>query len=213
VATCCNPRGCDQTFTDRFARRMANRYRKRGLDKTAKRMVELITAKGLDGATVLEVGGGVGEIQLELLQRGAARATNLELSESYEQQAQQLLAEAGMTDRVQRRIVDIAAAPDDVELADVVVLHRVVCCYPDYAKLLDAVASHTRRLVVFSYPPRNLASRAAFGAENLSFRLRRSQFRVFTHPPQAMLDVLHAHGLHTSTMHQSMAWHIVTGQR
>src|SRR5690242_6006037 len=135
VASCCNASGCDRMFDDRFARRMANRYRRKGLDKTARRMVDLIAANGLDGATVLEVGGGVGEIQIELLKRGASRATNLELSEAYESQAQQLLTDAELTDRVERRIVDIAASPQEVEPADVVVLHRVVCCYPDYAKL------------------------------------------------------------------------------
>ena len=213
VDGCCNPGGYDETFTDRSAQRKATRYRARGLDKTAARMVELITSHGIDGATVLEIGGGVGQIQIELLKRGAARATNLELSESYEQHAQQLLAETGMTERVQRRIVDIAAGSDDVEPADVVVLHRVVCCYPDYARLLGAVADHARRLVVFSHPPRNAASRFTFGAENLGFRLRGSQFRVFTHSPGAMLEVLRSHGMRGSSIHRALWWHIAVAQR
>ena len=50
----------------------AARYRRRGLDRTARRMVDLLTEAGIDGATVLEIGGGVGEIELELLERGAA---------------------------------------------------------------------------------------------------------------------------------------------
>ena len=69
---CCDPRGCDRMFSDRFARRMAARYRKKGLDTTARRMVELLAAAASQGATVLEIGGGVGEIQIELLRRGAA---------------------------------------------------------------------------------------------------------------------------------------------
>ena len=74
VTGCCNPRGCDEFFNPRFARRMARRYRKRGLDKPSRRMVEFLEQRGeLDGATVLEIGGGVGEIQLELLKRGAAK--------------------------------------------------------------------------------------------------------------------------------------------
>ena len=80
MAGCCNPRGCDKFFTPRFARRMATRYRKRGLDQTARRMVEFLEQRGIEGATVLEIGGGVGEIQIELLKRGAARSVNLELS-------------------------------------------------------------------------------------------------------------------------------------
>lgn len=200
-------------FNDRFARRMANRYRKKGLDKTARRMVELIAANGIDGATVLEVGGGVGEIQIELLKRGASRVTNLELSEAYEVQAQQLLTDAGLTDRVHRRIVDIAASPLEVEPADVVVLHRVVCCYPDYAKLLGAVADHARRQVVFSHPPRNLVSRVVIGAQNVMFRLRGGEFRVFAHPPAAMFGVLASSGMRPGTVDRTIAWHVSTAER
>ena len=200
-------------FNDRFARQMASRYRKKGLGTTAQRVVDVIAANGLDGATVLEVGGGVGEIHIELLKRGAARATNLELSGAYELQARQLLTDTGLTERVARRIVDIAASPQDVETADIVVLHRVVCCYPDYATLLGAVADHARRQVVFSHPPRNLLSRAVVAAQNAMFRLRGREFRVFVHPPAAMRDVLAARGMHPATMSSTTAWHVSTADR
>ena len=144
---------------------MAARYRRRGLDKTAQRMVDFLASRGVEGATVLEIGGGVGEIQLELLKRGAARAVNLELSPGYDAEAARLAREAGLEDRVERRLHDIAVAP--AEPADVVVLHRVVCCYPDYERLLGAAAEHARQALVFSHPPRNIASRALVGAENL----------------------------------------------
>src|SRR5215210_5878891 len=137
---CCDPRGCDRFFGTRFARRVARRYRKRGLGGTERRMVEFLEREGLEGATVLEVGGGVGELHVELLKRGADRAVNLELSPAYDGEARRLLAEAGLEGRVERRIHDIAVAPDEVEPADVVVLHRVVCCYPDYERLLGAAA-------------------------------------------------------------------------
>lgn len=213
VASCCSRGGYDWMFNDRFAGRMARRYRKKGLTKTAQRMVDVIAAHGLDGASVLEVGGGVGEIQVELLKRGAARATNLELSEAYEAQAQQLLSDADLTDRVQRRIVDIATAPDEVDPADVVVLHRVVCCYPDYVKLLGAVADHALGTVVFSHPPRNALARLVVGMQNIFFRLRGSEFRVFAHPPQAMRDVLVDHGLRTAAGRKGLAWQVSAAQR
>ena len=49
--------------------------------------------------------------------------------------------ETGLAGRVTRRLHDIATAPDEVPEADVVVLHRVVCCYPDYERLLGAASS------------------------------------------------------------------------
>ena len=167
---------------------MAQRYRKRGLDETARRIVEFLETSGVEGATVLEIGGGVGEIQIELLKRGAGRTVNLELSPAYEGEAQALLAEAGFADRVERRQLDIAAAPDSVEPADAVVLNRVVCCYPDYERLLGAAAAHAGRLLVFSYPRRNPISRLWVAGQNLVFRVMGKEFRTFTHPPAAMLD-------------------------
>lgn len=102
MAYCCNRRGCDDFFGVGFARKMASRYRKRGLGRTAHRMVAYLEANGLEGATVLEVGGGVGEIEIELLKRGARRAVNLELSPAHDAEAQRLLAEAGLAGRAER---------------------------------------------------------------------------------------------------------------
>ena len=55
MSTCC-ARGYERFFGARTARRDARRYRKRGLDDTARRLVDELAARGLTGATVLEVG-------------------------------------------------------------------------------------------------------------------------------------------------------------
>jgi 2-polyprenyl-3-methyl-5-hydroxy-6-metoxy-1,4-benzoquinol methylase len=167
MAGCCPSRDYRRLFNRRFARRLANRYRERGLDKTARTMVEFLQEVGIEGATVLEVGGGVGELELELLQAGAAQAQNLELSPAYEHEAHQLAGQAGVQGRIDWRIHDLAQEPGAVGPADLVILHRVVCCYPDYQRLLGAAADHARRALVFSYPPRNLLSRAFYGVFNL----------------------------------------------
>jgi magnesium-protoporphyrin O-methyltransferase len=93
-----------------------------------------------------------------------------------------------------------------VEPADLVVLHRVVCCYPDYERLLGAAADHARQTLVFSYPPRNVLSRAFYVVFNLVMRLTRSSFRGFAHPPDAMLGVLEDHGLRRTYRHHSRIW-------
>jgi 16S rRNA G966 N2-methylase RsmD len=108
VGDCCQPDGYDETFSDRFARRMARRYRRRGLSRSARAIVAFVTERGIDGASILEIGGGVGELHVELLRQGAVRATNLEISTSYEAEAAQLLERTGMAARVERRFVDIA---------------------------------------------------------------------------------------------------------
>jgi len=213
MSGCCDPRGCDDFFGDGFARKMAARYRKRGLDRTSRRMVAFLADHGLEGSTVMEIGGGVGEIQVELLKHGAARTVNLELVAVYDREAQRLLAEHGLEGRAERRLHDIAVDPDGVEPVDVVILHRVVCCYPDYERLLGAAAGRARRLLVFSHPPRNLISRALVAAENAWFRLRGSEFRTFAHPPSAMLAVLNERGLRLQYAHRGLVWRVAGLER
>ena len=213
MASCCNARGCDEFFTARMAAKAAESYRKNGIDKTAQRLVAFIAEQGIEGATVLEIGGGVGDVQIELLKQGAATTLNLELSPGYEEEATQLLREAGVEGRAQRRLHDIAADSHEIEPADVVVLHRVVCCYPDYERLLGAAADHARRLLVFSYPPRNVVSRFLLGSENLLSRLRRKRFRAFVHPPAKMLAVVEQRGFRQEYSHHPFVWQIAGFER
>ena len=107
---CCDPGGYGALFGKRFSRHLARRYR-RGPGPHRHPDARLPHGQGVDGASVLEIGGGVGALQLELLQRGASRATNLELVDSYEDDAAALAAEAGVADRMTRRQVDLATTP------------------------------------------------------------------------------------------------------
>lgn len=193
-------------FGKGFARRMAKRYRRRGLDAEATHMVDFLSRDDLSGSTVLEIGGGVGEIGIELLRRGAASVTIAELSPAYDEEARRVAEEAGVADRVRRRIVDVAATPEAVDKADLVVLHRVVCCYPDFARLLGAAAGRCQSRLAFTHPPRNLGTRAIVGMENAFFALTRKEFRTFAHPPQAMIDVLSARGLSPVFAHHGRVW-------
>jgi magnesium-protoporphyrin O-methyltransferase len=206
VMNCCSTRGCDEFFTDRVARRDARRYRRRGLDDNAQRLVDFVRREGIGNKTVLEVGGGVGAIQLELLRAGAADATNAELSAAYESHAAELADEAGLTGRTERRLLDFAEQGDEIEDADVVVLHKVVCCYPDYEALVGAASAHTRQQLALTFPRDAAWTRVGLAAANLIQRLRRRSFRVYLHPPAAIIAVAQSHGLEPASRHRGLVW-------
>lgn len=213
MADCCVPKGYDEMFSPRFARRTAARYRRRGLGRAPGAIVSFLTDRGIDGATVLEIGGGVGYLHIDLLRRGAAKATNLEIATNYETEAARLLAHFGLGGRVERRILDIARKPDAVEPADVVVMHQVVCCYPDHAQLIAAAASKANRYLVFSHPPRNVVSKALICLDNAPRVLRGDAFRAFAHPPAAMVDVAVAGGLRPTFEWRGLLWRVVGLER
>lgn len=209
MSGCCDPDDYQSVFSGRFARRQSKRYQRRGLSPAARGIVDFATSRGIAGATVLDIGGGVGQLHIELLRRGASHVINLEISENYEAEAARLLEQAGMTDRVTRRFLDVAQAPDEVEPADVVVLHRVVCCYPDYARLLSVAAGHARKTLVYSHPAANVVNRVQFGAENSYRRLTRNDFRAFIHPPEDMVHAAESDGLAVAYRRHSWDWDIV----
>jgi len=88
------------------------------------------------------------------------------------------------------------------------VLHRVVCCYPDYERLLGAAAARARRLLVFSHPRRNALSRALIATQNAAMRVRRKEFRAFVHPPAAMVEACRAEGLSLAYAHAGAVWQV-----
>lgn len=191
MAGCCKPGAYDRLFSARQAKLDAARYRKRGLGGTSRSLVEL--AGDVSGASVLEVGGGVGAIELDLLAAGADRATNVDLSGEYEEEAGKLLAERGLTECVERRVGDFVEEP--VEPHDVVVMHRVVCCYPDADRLVGLAAACTRRRLLLTYPRERSWTRAGVRLINLFMRISGSDFRAFVHPVSRMAAAAQREGL------------------
>jgi magnesium-protoporphyrin O-methyltransferase len=184
-------------FGRKPAEREARRFRKRGLRGSAKALAEL--AGEVRGESVLEVGGGIGAIEIELLEAGAGRATNVELAATYEEAARALLAERGLSDRVDRRLGDFVAEADTIEPHDVVVMHRVVCCYPDVDALVGTAAERAARRLVLTYPQERVVVRAAFWVGNAVMRLRGSTFRAFVHPVRRIEAAAEARGLTAGT--------------
>jgi 2-polyprenyl-3-methyl-5-hydroxy-6-metoxy-1,4-benzoquinol methylase len=193
MAGCCNPIDYRRLFSRKYASRDARRYRERGLGATSRALVEL--AGDVEGATVLDVGGGIGAIELELLAAGAERATNVELSGGYEEAASALLTERGLSDRVDRRVADFVSEGDAVEPHDVVVLHRVVCCYPDVDALMGAAAEHAHKRLVLTYPQEHLLMRLGLRVINLWLRVSGCGFRTYVHPVARILGAAEADGL------------------
>jgi SAM-dependent methyltransferase len=193
VAGCCDPTDYRRLFSRKSAARDARRFRRRGLTGTARALVEL--AGEVSGATVLDVGGGIGAMELVLLAAGAERATNVELSGGYEEQAAALLAERGLADRVDRRVADFVTEGAAVEPHDLVVLHRVVCCYPDVDALMTAASDHALTRLVLTYPQERLPIRVGLHAINLWLRVSGCGFRTYVHPVARILGAAEARGL------------------
>lgn len=192
---CCRAGPCEQVFRPRIARRTLARYRRRGLDELELQLLESAREAGVDGARVLEIGGGLGTIGGELLAAGAAESEVVELVHAWEPYALELARERGIQGRTSFRVVDILDRPGDVDPADIVILNRVVCCTPDGIELTGEAARHARRALVLSFPRDVLWVRALIRGLNTGMWMLRRSYRAFVHPPAALLAAAESAGL------------------
>lgn len=203
---CC---GFEGEFDAACAARSRANFRASGPGNTARRLVELITKEPIGGMTVLDIGGGIGAIQYELLRAGAARAVNVEASPAYADAAQSEAAQRGMANRISVHCGDFVTLASSVDRADIVTLDRVICCYPDMPSLVGLSVKHARQLYGVVYPRDTSWVRAWIAFRNTTARLQGKPFRMFLHPPQAIDAIVRAAGFGRRHVARDSFWEIV----
>jgi magnesium-protoporphyrin O-methyltransferase len=204
--SCCAGESLD-IFGEKGARRELRRYLKKGLGGgDARLIVAWAEDGGLEGATVAEVGGGIGQVQVELLRRGAASGTIVEVVFAYAGPAAELAEATAVTDRSSFLLADLLETPEAVEPADIVVLRRVVCCSAAGPALLAAAAGKTRRTLLASYPRDRALVRTFVRVQNVLFGLVRRRFRVYMHAPAELERSAAEHGLRRTRAARGAIW-------
>jgi hypothetical protein len=200
-------------FTAKEARKVLRRYRKKGLNKFERQMVASVPPDARHGARVLEIGGGIGTIQAELLAGGADRGEIIELVSAYEPYAQELARDKGIENRSAFRVADVLEGPDTIAGADVVILNRVVCCSPDGVRLTGVAARLAGSMLLLSYPRDRVLVRIGGRMLNFVLSIMKRSFRVFLHPRESLYAAAQAEGLVVAETGQAFAWEFAAFRR
>jgi hypothetical protein len=203
---CCTPTGYRTIFGAKTVQRDARRYRRKGLTGSAGWLRNALSEDGVTERSVLEVGGGIGSLQIELLEAGASHATNVEIVDNYEDTARSLISEHDVEDRVERHIADFAVQPERLPAADIVIMHRVICCYPDPDTLTSAACGRAKDRVAITIPREAPWVKLGFWAMNRWLRIRQIAFRGYVHPHARILDVAATHGFRASHHASGPLW-------
>src|SRR5687767_4371415 len=96
--------GCGNDFASIFDRATADRdrerYQRAGPDRTTSMLLGMIAPAHVRGASLLDVGGGIGVITQELLRAGAGHAVLVDASPDYLEVARNELRSSNVLDRV-----------------------------------------------------------------------------------------------------------------
>lgn len=169
-----------------FARAYRRRFERRGFEPSQRQLLEGLAQAGYQGAQVLEVGSGVGHLHQTLLERGAATALGIDLAPRMVEEAERWARERGLGGRTRYEVGDFMERAETYAPADVTVLDKVVCCYPDAEGMVQRSLALTRRVYALTYPRDRWYVRAGVALGALGLRLLRSAYRPYVHDPRAI---------------------------
>jgi magnesium-protoporphyrin O-methyltransferase len=208
---------CDQIgtrFDAAYAAEKLARYRAHGPDPSTRALLAAITVEDLEGKSLLDIGGGVGAVQHELLRRGIVSAQEVEASSAYVVACRAEAERQGHGDRIVHVSGDFGSVADAIEPADIVTLDRSVCCWHDPLTLIDQSAAKSRWLYGLVYPRDVWWVRYGWRyLSNLRQILKRSGLRLGTPRAVAVERMLARHGFRPRRMAVVGVWRIAVFAR
>ena len=213
MACCGHCQDAGDFFDEKTAKKDLQRYRRRGPGKPTRLLIESVIQLGVRNLTLIDIGGGIGAIQLGLFKEGLAKAIHVDASRSYQAVSKKEMESAGFSDRAAYYFGDFTDLAVELPVADIVTLDKVICCYPDMNKLLNKSLNKAGRIYALVFPRETVIAKAAFRVVNLWFRILKSDFRTYLHPVDQVVSTIQSNGFNRKTHHKTFFWHIMTFER
>lgn len=197
--------GTDPFFT-RQAPRIARRYRLRGPEPVQRKLLAGLTAAGVTGASVLEIGCGTGELQRRVLAAGAASAVGIDIAGGMIEQARATAERTGMAPRTTYLVGDAVERAEELSPAAVVLLDKVLCCYPEIDTLLAVSVERAQRLYAVVVPRPHWLVAMVWRLGIALLKLLRSSFHPYYHDWQRTAATIAAAGFQRIFVAHTLAW-------
>ncbi len=208
---CC--RSYEACFDQATAEGDLKAYRRKGPTKTTRFLVEALKQAEVSHLTLLDIGGGVGVIQHELLKAGVSHSTHVDASSAYLKTSQNEAARLGYADQTSYHHGDFVALAQEIAPADIVTLDRVICCYHDMPALVSLSAARAKKLYGLVFPRDTWWVKLGLPVLNFFLSLRREPFRSFAHSTTAVEAELHRQGFTRRVHRQFFIWQVMVYSR
>ncbi|HIB72651.1 MAG TPA: methyltransferase domain-containing protein [Candidatus Marinimicrobia bacterium] len=205
---CCQCQGIENMFDKKAANRQLKRYLKKGPSKTTSMLLDAINKKGVQGLNFLDIGGGIGAIQYDLIKAGASNGTSIEASSAFFDVVKEEALQNGLAERVNFKYGDFTATASDVDSADIVTLDKVICCYDDMSELVGLSSKLARKIYAVIYPRDVWWTKLALLMVNFYPRIKGSSFRVFIHPTKKVEEIIFGNGLKRNYYATTLFWQV-----
>lgn len=209
----CQCQGIESKFSQKKAAKELEQYPKGDPNKTTSMLIDALKAEGISEMKLLDIGGGVGAIQHELLNAGVSSCFNVEASQAYVESAKDEANRQGRSDRISHLHGNFVEIAKSIPQSDIVTLDRVMCCYDDVEGLVGKSSTKALRLYGIVYPRDTLLAKIVTALENLIFRIQRNPFRTYVHPTEKVDGIVRSNGFERRFYREVGLWQIVVYER
>jgi magnesium-protoporphyrin O-methyltransferase len=176
-------------------------------------LISQLQSENIENATLLDIGGGVGAIQHELIKNGIGKAINVEASTAYSVASREEARRQAHENKIEFYQGDFVTLADSIPATDVVTLDRVICCYHDMKALVGLSSQKAGRLYGVVYPRDAWWVKIVFFVLNVFLRVFRRQFRAFIHPSERVETIVLDNGLKRKYKEDAGMWQVVVYHR
>jgi len=205
---CCQCQGIENVFDEKAAKRQLKRYLKKGPSRTTAILLDEIRKKGVQGLDFLDIGGGIGAIQYDLIKAGASKGTSIEASSAYLDLVRDEEFHNVIAKKVNFEIGDFTTMASDVKSFDIVTLDKVICCYDDMSELVGLSSKIARKIYAVIYPRSVWWTKLLFPMMNFYPIIKGNSFRVFIHPTEKVEEILFDNGFKRNYYTKTFFWQI-----
>lgn len=207
--SCSQCQGIEELFSEAYVAKELRHYRRRGPDKTTSMLTGALKEAGVQDLTLLDIGGGLGAIQHELLASGVTAATDIDASAAYLAAAKSESERRRFAERITFQHGNFLDMAEHLDPADIVTLDRVICCYPEMEKMVGLSAARAKKYYGLVYPRDSWWMRIEVIIENLFYLLQRNPYRAYIHATEAVEAQIIGKGLKRRFHKQTLAWQVV----
>jgi len=204
---CCY-KGYNKTFNLKGAKRELRRYQKKGAKGSTRVLIDFFATKDLHNKSLLDIGGGIGVIQLELLKKGLHKVSSVDASQHYLDISKQEAIQQGMADKVDYQYLNFVEAAKNLGTFEIVTLDKVVCCYDDYNALIDNVIAKSNTYIALSAPRDGFIPSILSKTLNFVLNLFGNPYQSYIHSLKAIESQITDAGFELKEKKSSFPWFV-----
>ena len=211
--TCKHCYDANDLFDLKTARKEKRKYSSKGPKGVTNKLVTFLSDIPREGKSLLDIGGGIGILQIDHLSKGGARTTDVDASIAYLEMAKELAVEKGFSGTTSYHQGDFVDDVEDLGKFSIVTLDKVVCCYPDFRALLKKSMDHSEEYLALSFPMGGPIAKLVSWIGASWMTLKGSSFRPYIHPRSEIETMIIENGFSMEVGSTHFPWRVQVYKR